>query len=877
MLAAEHGGFLLPFKQTRRAISPHDLSQFVSGERRDAMIMGGVVLDREPTISSGQDGGFLFVSSFSSEGERMIFSTLYLLCFSVLTRFGKWLKASLGRCFGFLIKRTSGVGAEDVLEEDAPEREFFPLPLLMFPMELFAYIEAGDVLEEEPSPLLFLILLILILSMQESIYNESGTVIEAEVLEEDVPEKKVSPIIRLYNWVKTYPRAFWFLMLGYGINGLASFVGTYLILLLTNERGFKPAMAGLMSGLVGTGSVVSSLLFSWISDRYGRRRTMSWAMLFAALVTWVLGFVSPLFLVAPLAFLQGALTNSYGTTIRAYLSDIIPDTQMRGQAGQLTYWAFNIGIGLAPALIALVAFVSNSYSALFVADGATTLLVLMLIRAGVPEVPHSYTPPVQQGAKRQNFIANALAPFAIWKNRKLAAFVLISAIKDVVYYQYQATLPLTMQTDKLGKVLIGVVIGLNGLIVIALGWLPAPKGWSAQKILALSSTLIGGGLFLALFASWVVNIELRVAVFVAAILVMTIGEIFSEVGESQAVAEMSGADASSSGMYQGAARLHLYIGMGAGPFLGPLVYQIFGPLVLWPLCLIFGLVAGYGFLWMETGSAVGVLHLIWRETISSLWQHRFKVSIMFNVILLVLLISNSFTRTVHMPASPVLRLRSGQQVDCTRGPVTLVLKEGGKDLLCYYADSPIVIHAANVDFDQLCIRGFGVFANYDSKYDPSSPLFDGSQELRFQAQLYAQKGCSSVTAVGLNQLAGAVDLRVVFPQPQSPLTKVPEVFPTEDIDNVTGICADHSDFISLSLLGNKQLCAANSGTLHISPIQMDTLCTGKNRAEDGFVDPSNQNNYTLFVAYRFNACIGIPPMRVNWVHIFGLFEGLSDR
>src|SRR5436309_12768266 len=58
--------------------------------------------------------------------------------------------------------------------------------------------------------------------------------------------KSKSPARKFFNYVfpPKLPRSFWFVMVGYVINGLAIFVGPFLEVLLTKERGFSTSLAG---------------------------------------------------------------------------------------------------------------------------------------------------------------------------------------------------------------------------------------------------------------------------------------------------------------------------------------------------------------------------------------------------------------------------------------------------------------------------------------------------------------------------------------------------------------------------------------------------------------------------------------------------------
>src|SRR6266567_2622525 len=130
-----------------------------------------------------------------------------------------------------------------------------------------------------------------------------------------------------------FPSSFWFLLTGYFANGLGVFVGPFLTLLLTQERGFGPALASLMAALVGLGGATYCLFLGGLSDRFGRKPVMVTGMLVAAAFTVVLGFVRPLPFIALSCILLGVSDAAYRVAMRAYLTDNIKSDRRR--AGQL--------------------------------------------------------------------------------------------------------------------------------------------------------------------------------------------------------------------------------------------------------------------------------------------------------------------------------------------------------------------------------------------------------------------------------------------------------------------------------------------------------------------------------------------------------------
>jgi sugar porter (SP) family MFS transporter len=115
--------------------------------------------------------------------------------------------------------------------------------------------------------------------------------------------------------------------------------------------GLSPAMHGLAMGAALWGTVLGSLVGSWPTDRFGRKRTLLWigalfivGSVWSALATEVYGFVMA-------RFLGGIAIGVSTVAAPLYISEISPPESRGRLAGM---FQFNIVFGI------LVAFVSNS-------------------------------------------------------------------------------------------------------------------------------------------------------------------------------------------------------------------------------------------------------------------------------------------------------------------------------------------------------------------------------------------------------------------------------------------------------------------------------------------------------------------------------------
>src|SRR4051795_3106814 len=74
------------------------------------------------------------------------------------------------------------------------------------------------------------------------------------------------------------PAPFWWLWVGTLVNRAGTFIEPFLILYLTGPRHLSVATAGTVVTLWGAGSIVSQPIGGYLTDRVGRRFTLSFGM-----------------------------------------------------------------------------------------------------------------------------------------------------------------------------------------------------------------------------------------------------------------------------------------------------------------------------------------------------------------------------------------------------------------------------------------------------------------------------------------------------------------------------------------------------------------------------------------------------------------------
>jgi MFS family permease len=389
------------------------------------------------------------------------------------------------------------------------------------------------------------------------------------------------------------PGAFWWLWTSTLINRLGGFVVTFLSLYLTIERGFSASYAGLVAALYGAGGSVAAVVGGVLTDRVGRRATLLAASVGTAATTTVLGFVTQPAAIAAMACAVGLTSNASRPAVSAMMADLVrPEDRVR--AYSLNYWAINIGFGVSAAIAGLIA--AEGYLWLFLGDALTTLLCAVVVFVKIPETRPADTATAGVGAGAGAGAAasdgNGKEPViglgTVLRDRRFMALVALTFLLGTVAQQGSTTLSVDMGRAGFGATEYGLVVAVNGLLIVLLQ-IPVTRmvrGWSQAGLLAAGAVLLGWGFGLTAFAGSAAFYALTVAVW-------TLGEIVHAPVSMATVAELSPAQAR--GRYQGMYTLAWSAAAFAGPVAGGAALDRWGSASVWGACAVLGTVTAGGY------------------------------------------------------------------------------------------------------------------------------------------------------------------------------------------------------------------------------------------------------------------------------------------
>jgi MFS family permease len=376
------------------------------------------------------------------------------------------------------------------------------------------------------------------------------------------------------------PAVFWWLWLSTLINKLGAFVVTFMALYLTRVRGYSASYAGLVISLFGLGSAVSSLVGGVLADRVGRRPTLFGAQFLTAASTMALAYADGQLMIAAVALLTGLCANAARPAVAAIIADVVPATD-RVRAFSLNYWAVNIGFGVSSALAGLLA--GGDIHALFLIDAATTALCALVVFAKVPES--------RPAAPRPGRAAEPKVSLGtVFRDRKFIALVTTTFLFAVIMCQGNSTLALVMGRAGASTTEYGLVVSLNGLLIVVLQ-IPLTRlaqGRDRARVLMTAALLAGWGIATAAFAGS------SALLFGLSVAIWTVGEVLQVPANMSLVADLSPTHAR--GRYQGVASLAWAAAAFVGPAAGGLLLDRAGAGAVWGGCALLGTVAGLGYL-----------------------------------------------------------------------------------------------------------------------------------------------------------------------------------------------------------------------------------------------------------------------------------------
>ncbi|MFC9821691.1 MDR family MFS transporter [Streptomyces erythrochromogenes] len=386
--------------------------------------------------------------------------------------------------------------------------------------------------------------------------------------------------------VSGLPRAFWWLWTSTLVNRLGAFVATFMTLYLTLDRGYSASFAGLVVALHGLGGVISSLVAGVMTDRLGRRPTLLAAQASTAFSVALLGFMEHPAAIAAVALLVGMTSNASRPAVAAMMADIVrPEDRVRAFA--LNYWAINLGFAVSATAAGLIA--EYSYLAGFLGEAALTLACAVLVYVKLPESRPERGGSGGSGAASDKSGAEPeIGLGSVLRDGRFMGVVGLSFLISLIFTQGSVGLPVAMGSAGFSPGDYGLVIAVNGFLIVALQ-IPVTRlieHRDPQKLLVVSALLAGYGFALTAFAGPVWAYALTVCVW-------TLAEIVNSPTQMGLVVRLS--PVHGRGRYQGVYTMSWAVAALVAPLMAGFMIDRWGADWLWATTGVLGTVAAVGY------------------------------------------------------------------------------------------------------------------------------------------------------------------------------------------------------------------------------------------------------------------------------------------
>lgn len=356
------------------------------------------------------------------------------------------------------------------------------------------------------------------------------------------------------------PGQYWILFSGTLVNRFGTFVMPFLVIYL-KMRGYGESVIGFTLGAYGAGALCGGIIGGNLADKIGRKPTMLISCAGSAGFMLLLSQASSVPALITATFMTGLSAGMYHPAASALIADLIPP-HLRVRAFSCQRWAINIGFAAGMATAGIMA--KKSFTALFVADAGTTLLMGLTVLIGLK--PRAIAKTARGGWSHalQHMKDNVPFQFAC------AAGFLIA----VVFLQMSCTYSLqTTEGAGLDEQTYGLLMALNGIMIacLELPLIGYTRRFSPVKAMAAGYTLIGLGMGINTLGA-------TLPLLVVSMVVFTLGEMIAMPVSSGYMASL--APDEMRGRYQGVVSVTWSSATMVGPALGLMLYHI-NPPVLW--------------------------------------------------------------------------------------------------------------------------------------------------------------------------------------------------------------------------------------------------------------------------------------------------------
>ncbi len=373
------------------------------------------------------------------------------------------------------------------------------------------------------------------------------------------------------------PAAVWLLAFVAFVNRSGSMVMTFLVLYLTEEKGWVVTEAGAILGVYGTGAMAGAYLGGRLSDLLTARRVMELSLLLTGGGFLLLGTLDDPAAITLAALALGIVEPALRPANATALAEFSP-VRDRARAFALNRLAVNLGLTFGPAAGGFLALID--YRWLFVVDGGTCLLAAALLGLALARFKPAAHPDSQSGT------GSGRSP---WHDGPYLALLGLFMLLAVVVFQTFSTWTLFLhERHGFSEARIGLLFSINTLLIVAF---QMPVIHAVERFDPIRLSGWGSLIFCAGFALLPFGGSYGFVAF--SVVIWTIGEMLSlPLIEGVAAGRASPA---ARGHYMGLVTLSFAAAFIIAPLGGTWLYQHAGPDSVWYACGVVGVAIWAGF------------------------------------------------------------------------------------------------------------------------------------------------------------------------------------------------------------------------------------------------------------------------------------------
>ncbi|MBK7629292.1 MAG: MFS transporter [Ignavibacteriales bacterium] len=377
-----------------------------------------------------------------------------------------------------------------------------------------------------------------------------------------------------YKGLKGLPHDMWVLFFTSLINRSGTMVLPFLALYLTKKIGVSPAEAGTALLVYGAAAFLAAPITGKLSDKLGSLKVMKFALFGSGILFFVYSFVSDYYWILVASFILAAVNEAFRPANLSMITEIVAPSQRR-IAFALNRLAINAGMSVGPVIGGFLTLIDYHY--LFYANAVAS------IAAGIYLSTTKWSSLTAEKIEEVS-IEKPQLRFEILNDKSFLFFLFAIIPANLVFFQHLGALPLYI-VDDLGytTAAFGLFGAINTVLII---FLEVPlNNWMNdtpyKKSLMIGALLAGIGFGGFAIANTVVPLVIAIVVF-------TFGEMVFFPITAAYTSEI--APANKRGEYMGYYQMTFSFAFSAGPWLGTVVYQHYGSVILWSGAFVLGLI-----------------------------------------------------------------------------------------------------------------------------------------------------------------------------------------------------------------------------------------------------------------------------------------------